>query len=167
MSKDAPLDSRAAQLIEALQLAPHPEGGFYRELYRSPATVTPDDGRKRRAALTTIYYLLPGGAHGCWHRVLSDEVWHHYEGDGLELLLAPPDASVVERLRLGVALASNGPVWTVPAGWWQAARPLGSYALAGCTVAPGFEFDDFTLLRDDARAMAALEHLSPELARLA
>ena len=113
---------RAARLIEELGLVPHPEGGWYRELHRSAATVTPADGRPPRAALTTIYFLLPAGEHSRWHRVASDEVWHFYEGHPIELLVAPPDLAHVERVRLGPALGSNGPVHTVPAGWWQAIR---------------------------------------------
>lgn len=158
---------RAARLIEELGLAPHPEGGWYRELHRSAATVTPADGRPPRAALTTIYFLLPAGEHSRWHRVASDEVWHFYEGHPIELLVAPPDLAHVERVRLGSALASNGPVHTVPAGWWQAARPRGGYALAGCTVGPGFDFADFTFLRDAPEALARLAALSGELAALA
>nr|WP_309717848.1 cupin domain-containing protein [Armatimonas sp.] len=65
---------RAQALIETLQLAPHPEGGYYREVFRSAETVTPSDGRPIRSALTTIYFLLPAGAYSRWHKVLSDEV---------------------------------------------------------------------------------------------
>ena len=159
-------DPRVAALIAGLQLQPHPEGGFYREIYRSSRPVDPADGRAPRRALTTIYFLLPRGTHSPWHRVASDEVWHLYEGH-LELFTAPPAVDRVERTRLGAALTFDGPVQTVPAGWWQAARPIGPFALAGCTVAPGFEFEDFGFLRDDAAAVAALSRLSAELAGLA
>jgi len=148
--------ARVAQLIEALQLAPHPEGGFYREIFRSTASVQPADGRSARAALTTIYFLLPSGASSRWHRVTSDEVWHLYEGGPLELRMAPPDLSMVTRTTLGPAITSDGPVCTVPAGWWQSARPLGHYALMGCTVGPGFDFADFTMIGDDPSAAEAI-----------
>ena len=144
---------RAAQLIEALDLAPHPEGGFFREIYRSVSRVRPADGRNDRDAATTIYFLLVGGTHSRWHRVRSDEVWHLYEGGPLELFTAPPAADEVRRVVLGEAVQSDGPVHVVPAGWWQAARPLGEYVLVGCTVAPGFVFEDFSFLRDNADAL--------------
>src|SRR5215813_3351060 len=117
-------------------MIPHPEGGFYRELYRSSSQVQPADDRPVRAALTTIYFLLPEGAHSRWHRVASDEVWHLYEGGPLELFQASPDGSAVQRIVLEPAGANAGPVHVVPAGHWQAARSRGPYALTGCTVAP-------------------------------
>src|ERR1700754_4829047 len=76
---------RAAALIDQLGLIPHPEGGFYRELHRSAVAVQPLDGRPPRTGLTTIYFLLPEGAHSRWHRVTSDEAWHLYEGSPLDL----------------------------------------------------------------------------------
>ncbi len=161
------MNARAEELVSRLALAPHPEGGHYRELFRSPRTVQPADDRPPRSALTTILYLLPAGAHSRWHRVASDEVWHLLEGGPLELLLAPPALDRVERIRAGAALAAEGPVQVAPAGWWQAARSLGDYALCGCTVGPGFDFADFTMLRDDPAAAAALARLSPALAALA
>lgn len=151
--------ARVAELIEALQLAPHPEGGFYREIFRSTASVRPTDGRSPRAALTTIYFLLPSGVSSRWHRVTSDEVWHLYEGGPLELRMAPPDVSTITRTTLGPALTSGGPVSVVPSGWWQSATPLGDYALAGCTVGPGFDFADFTMIDDDASAAEAFARL--------
>jgi predicted cupin superfamily sugar epimerase len=142
------MNSRTAELIETLGLAPHPEGGYYRELFRSANLVDPLDGRERRSALTTIYFLLPADARSLWHRVRSDEVWHHYEGAPLELLLKPNGAPTVERAVLGPCGGAQAPVRWVPAGWWQAARSLGEYTLVGCTVGPGFEYADFELLVD-------------------
>lgn len=161
------IDARALALIEQLQLVPHPEGGYYREIYRSGSRVRPDDDRPARSALTTIYYLLPRDTNSRWHRVRSDEVWHLCEGGPIELLMAPPDLGSVERVLLGAPGMTLGPAHTVPAGWWQAARPRGPFALAGCTVGPGFEFEDFTFLRDDPAALQALRDLAPELVRLA
>ncbi|MEY4761280.1 MAG: hypothetical protein RLZZ200_1136 [Pseudomonadota bacterium] len=140
---------RAAQLRATLRLAPHPEGGHYREIYRSPDRVQHSDGRPPRSAITTIFFLLQEAEHSRWHRVASDEVWHYYEGEGLELLVAPPTMDRVARLVLGPVGSAQRPVYTVPAHWWQAARPLGSHALVGCTVGPGFDFADFSFLRDD------------------
>ncbi|MET0657014.1 MAG: cupin domain-containing protein [Steroidobacteraceae bacterium] len=140
---------RARALILELGLKPHPEGGYYRELFRSAATVRPDDERGTRSALTTIYFLLTAGQVSRWHRVRSDEVWHLYEGGPLELLIADPLLQRLHSATLTQASATQSPVHTVPANWWQAARCTEPYALAGCTVGPGFEFADFTFLRDE------------------
>ena len=122
------------------------------------------DGRGARAALTSIYFLLPAGAISRWHRVRSDEVWHHYEGAPLELLRIPPDELRLERFRLGPLGPEQEPVRCVPATWWQAARSLGSYTLVGCTVGPGFEFSDFELLSDRREVADALLGALPEAA---
>lgn len=159
------MNPRARQLIHDLALQPHPEGGFYRETWRSAARVTAQQ-RPDRSALTTIYFLLAAGSYSAWHRVRSDEVWHWYEGGPLELLLAAPDFQSVRRRKLGPVDTDTEPVITVPANWWQAARPLGDYALCGCTVAPGFEFEDFSFLRDDTAATTALRDVAPELQSL-
>ncbi len=159
-------DPRARALVEQLGLEPHPEGGHYRQVYRSKDRVWPADDRTSRASLTTIYFLLTSGTHSRWHRVQSDEAWHFYEGGPIELLVADPELGRIERVILGSLAGGNRPVHVVPAGWWQAARPVGTYGLVGCTVAPGFEFDDFGFLRDDAAAEAALRALDPTLADL-
>lgn len=160
------MDPRARQLIAELELQPHPEGGYYRELFRSAARVQPTDARPVRAALTTIYFLLTAGAHSRWHRVASDEVWHLYEGGELELLIADEQLSDVRRVVLGKASQGVGPVFVVPAGWWQAARSLGSYTLVGCTVGPGFEFDDFSFLRGERVLADKLRALDPAAAAM-
>ncbi len=157
---------RAEALVAALGLIPHPEGGYYGEVHRSDATVHPTDGRGPRAALTTIYFLLPGGAASRWHRVESDEVWHFYEGAPLDLWMASPDGGRIDRYRLGPIDGAQRPVWTVPAGRWQAARSTGVYTLVGCTVGPGFDFRDFVLASDHPSAAAALRARHPELAEL-
>jgi uncharacterized protein len=159
------MNPRADLLIRQLRLAPHPEGGFYRETFRSASRVL-TGGRHSRCALTTIYFLLAAGNFSAWHRVRSDEAWHWFEGEPLDILVVSPDFSVIQSHGLGPVGSSTEPQITVPADWWQAARPLGEYALCGCTVAPGFEFEDFALLRDDPEASAALQRLAPELASL-
>src|SRR3982751_7125659 len=92
---------RAAELVAALKMAPHPEGGYYAEVYRSTTMVQPDDARSRRPALTSIYFLLPEGAVSRWHRVQSDEIWHFYEGAPLHLWIATPEGNSAESHRLG------------------------------------------------------------------
>jgi uncharacterized protein len=151
------MDERARRLIERLELEPHPEGGFYREIYRSAAMVRPDDDRTERSAATTIYYMLVEGQQSRWHRVRSDEIWHFYGGDPLDLFLAPPTLDRVDQL----VLDGSQPVHVVSRYWWQATRPTGSYGLAGCTVAPGFEFEDFSLIADDAEALDILRRRHP------
>jgi predicted cupin superfamily sugar epimerase len=174
-SRDAPernrqqrnMHPRAAELIERLQLQPHPEGGYYRELYRSASEVAPADHRGTRASLTTIYFLLTDEAVSRWHEVSSDEVWHLYEGGPLELVDLDLDARSLDVRQLGGVDEYDGrPVHVIQAGRWQAARLLGPYALMGCAVAPGFEFQDFRLMSDDAAASSVVRDLWPELAKL-
>ena len=158
---------RAAELITTLDLRPHPEGGFYRQIFRSAVEVIPTDGRKSRAALTTIYFLLTESSFSRWHQVASDEVWHLYEGGPLELLELSASGESVLRHRLApVGSGSDAPVCTIAAGIWQAARPLGEYAFVGCTVGPGFDFVDFRLLADDHARAAVVRAALPDLATL-
>lgn len=133
-------------LIDRLGLEPHPEGGHYRETFRSTRTVT--RGGVARSAVTTIAFLLARGQVSRWHVVDSDEVWHFLDGDDLELITCDPVSQRLETVRLGSETSDASRVHVVPAGRWQAARPTGEYALAGCTVAPGFEFSDFTFVAD-------------------
>jgi hypothetical protein len=142
------MSRRAEDLVRDLALAPHPEGGFYRELFRSRRMVRTDDGRSERWATTTIYYLLRGTDVNRWHRVASDEIWHWYEGAPLDLHVLDGPVTRARTERLGPVEGSSAPVRVVPAGCWQAVRCTGEYTLAGCTVAPGFEFSDFRLMRD-------------------
>ncbi|MGE0547014.1 MAG: cupin domain-containing protein [Kofleriaceae bacterium] len=127
---------RAQQWIDELGLAPHPEGGFFRETFRSAQRIATPRGD--RAASTAIYFLLPEASFSAFHRVSSDEVWHLYDG-ALQLHMIDDRGATL------VNLTQQRPQAVVPAGVWQAARPLGSHALCGCTVAPGFEFADFEL----------------------
>ena len=138
--------SRAAMdMVERLGLEPHPEGGFYREVFRSPVRVACADGRERSAS-TAIYFLLAGGQFSAWHRVLSDELWHLYAGQALDLWMMCPQTGAVQQHRLSPSGSDTYAV-AVPAGWWQAAvcPQDQDFALMGCTVAPGFEFSDFEL----------------------
>jgi len=160
------LHPRAAALIEALGLEPHVEGGFYRETFRSTSIVTRAADEAERRALTSIDFLLPAGSVSRWHVVSSDEAWHLHEGDGLDLFIAPPAVDSLRCVRLGRAINTDGPAFTVPAGWWQAARPVGAYALAGCTVGPGFDFADFRMMRDDAAASARMRAERADAAEL-
>lgn len=133
-----PLDADAA--IAALGLRPHPEGGWFAETWRD----APADGG--RGAGTAIYFLLRAEESSHWHRVDATEIWHHHAGGPLDLLIADDDAGPVRTVRLGPDLAAGQrPQGIVPAGAWQAARPVGGPVLVGCTVSPAFTFDGFEL----------------------
>ncbi|MFB0986059.1 MAG: cupin domain-containing protein [Phycisphaerales bacterium] len=133
----------AEELIQRLELLPHPEGGFYRETWRHNPSVD------ERGQGTAIYFLLPGGVTNRWHRVDATEIWHHYGGASLELRLsaAPPTADRLIRLGQNI-LDGELPQAIVQPHEWQSAKSLGDWTLVGCTVSPAFEFDGFELLDD-------------------
>ena len=160
------MNATAERLGERLRLEPHPEGGRYRQLHRSASIVKVPARGADRAALTSILFLLARGEASRWHRVLSDEIWHFHEGDPLELFVVDPDFAGVSRVVLGFASEGHEPLAVVPAGAWQAARPLGEYALAACDVGPGFDFADFVLLSDLSAESTRLRTLFPDLAGL-
>jgi predicted cupin superfamily sugar epimerase len=156
------VDGRAAELVRLLGLEPHPEGGHFVEVFRSPRNVGGLGAGGTRAAMTHICFLLARGERSRWHRLASDEVWHFYEGSPLDLLTIAPSASEVERRRLGPP-GQALPVLAVACGTWQAARPTGDYTLAGCTVAPGFEYADFELLAHNPGELGRLRTGGVEL----
>ena len=126
-------------LIAALDLVPHPEGGWYRRTWEAPSA--PGE----RPAASAIYYLLLDGEESVSHRIDADELWHFYEGDPLELTREWPDGRG-DVVVLGPDIAAGqAPQIVVEAGVWQAARPLGRFALVGATVTPAFTFDGFEL----------------------
>lgn len=131
----------AEAVIRRLGLAPHPEGGYYRETFRDAMT-----DASGRAASTAIYFLLKAGEVSRWHRVDAVEIWHWYAGAPLELGIAATAASPPARLNLGTDWAAGElPQAVVPANHWQQARSLGGWTLVGCTVAPGFTFAGFEM----------------------
>ena len=121
------------RVVELLGLSPHPEGGFYKENFRVSSS-------------TAIYFLLPAGTFSAFHRIPQDEVWHHYDGDPLELHVIHPDERY-ERVILGRSVGKGQrPQHVVPGGAWQAAAPIGDrFSLCGCTVAPAFDFAQFEM----------------------
>jgi len=138
---------------QPVDLIDHPEGGRFREVFRSAKIVTTDDG-KSRSALTHIYFSLDPGEVSRFHRVSSDEVWNLYRGKSLRLSLwdgtdNPP---------FDVVLSDETNVFchVVPAGYWQAAEPLDDKVLVGCSVGPGFEFEDFELINPDSNSGSQL-----------
>ena len=130
----------ADEVIRALGLAPHPEGGFYRETFRDARADS-----SGRAVSTAIYYLLPSGRISAWHRVDAVEVWHFYAGAPLAITLSEDGRDAATR-RLGPdILNGEEPQLVVPGGCWQTATSLGPWTLVGCTVAPGFVFEHFEM----------------------
>ena len=130
----------AQELVAALGLAPHTEGGWYKETFRD----RPADGGS--GALTQILYLLPAGEISAWHRVNdATEVWHHYAGAPLVLSLSADGRTAVDHLLGPDVLAGQLPHLVMAPGVWQTARPLGDWSMCGCTVAPAFEFAGFEM----------------------
>jgi predicted cupin superfamily sugar epimerase len=132
------MTDEADRIIAAFALAPHPEGGWYRQTW-----VAEGPGRP---CGTAILFLLRAGERSHWHRVDADEIWHFHAGAPLLLSMARTAEGPAHDLRLGSAvLGGEVPQGIVPKGWWQAARTEGAWTLVGCTVSPGFRFEGFEL----------------------
>lgn len=142
---------KIAQLVAALGLQPHPEGGFYRETYRAAEGITraalPTRFTGDRSHGTAIYYLLGAGDCSKLHRIKADEIWHFYAGDPLRIVAIAPDGTLSVTVLGQDFGAGQVPQHVVPAGHWFGAIPAegSAYALTGCTVSPGFDFADFEL----------------------
>jgi uncharacterized protein len=162
------------RLIDKLALQPHPEGGWYNQTYRSDERVlrsNADQTRVERRASTAIYYLLRDDDYSSWHRIDADELWHFYTGDPLFIHVLNPHGELITHV-LGNTLEQPDGVFQVmvPAGHWFAAERTGprGFALAGCTVAPGFEFETFELADISQlkmrypRHQALLQRLAPK-----
>ncbi len=134
-----------ARLIEQLQLAPHPEGGYFRETYRSSIVFETPVGKRNSS--TAIYFLLLEDNFSAFHRIASDEVWHFYAGDPISVFVIHHNGTL-EEIRLGNDFSEGRvPQCVVPAGAWFASKVAdgGLYSLVGCTVSPGFDFADFEM----------------------
>jgi len=129
-------DPRALELIEELELEPHPEGGWYRETWR--------DGSEPRARGTAIYFLLEADQASHWHKVDATEIWHHYAGGPLALDVYQ-DGTTWQEILSGEIEGDVRPQVVIPAHAWQRATPKEGWVLVGCTVSPGFEFSGFEL----------------------
>lgn len=152
--------ARIDELKAALKLQPHVEGGCYRRFHPPKSA---DETATVRHAMSAIHYLMEEGQCSSWHRVDAEEAWHFVEGEALELLIYDPVRKSLERCRLGPLADGQRSVAIVPAGAWQAARPLGAYALVTCLVAPGFEYEGFELLAEDHPLASHLSGLAPEI----
>ena len=153
------IPTRIEELKASLQLQSHVEGGHYHRFY-------PPDGVGNvgvRRAMSAIHYLLEAGQCSSWHRVDAEEAWHFVEGDPLELLIYNPVTQRPDRYCLGPLTGGMHAMTVVPAGAWQAARPLGSYTLVTCVVAPEFEYEGHELLAKDDPLAAHLAGWAPEI----
>ena len=148
--------------MKPIDLIEHPEGGRFREVYRSIKKVTSDDG-STKSALTHIYFSLKQGEVSRFHKVASDEVWNLYKGAGINLYTWDGTNSPPNRVTLSAD--NNCFCYVIPAGIWQAAEPISDTVLMGCSVAPGFEFSDFTLIDPDSDEAKVLTSASPDMVR--
>ena len=155
----------AAELIKIFEMQKHPEGGYFREIYRSteivPQQALPSRYAGARCFSTSIYFLLAGGTISRLHRLASDEIWHFYLGQPLELLQISPEGQGA-KIYLGKDITSGQKLQhAVPAGYWFGARPVegSEFSFVGCTVAPGFDYADFELANPEvlSRAFPALK----------
>lgn len=149
--------------MKAVGLDEHPEGGKYREVFRSQNEVK-SKLLGKRSTLTHIYYQLEAGEFSQFHKVSSEEVWNLYKGKGIRLYQWDGESDQVEVIELSDA--ANQFCHVVPAHSWQAAEPLDGSVLVGCSVAPGFEFTDFTLMKECVGPANQLEELEPTLKHL-
>jgi len=131
----------AQDIVDLLGLEPHPEGGYYKQMFADTAS----DGRPHS---TAIYYLLEGGPAGRWHRVDSAEIWHYYAGAPLRLTISPDGVTTSEQILGPDLFDGQRPQIVIPRGEWQSAQSLGNWTLVGCTVAPGFDFQFFEMAED-------------------
>ncbi|SEB72913.1 hypothetical protein SAMN04489761_1587 [Tenacibaculum sp. MAR_2009_124] len=141
----------AKQLINKFDLTEHPEGGYYKETYRSIGEINnenlPDEFTGNRNYGTAIYFLLTSEKFSAFHKINQDEIWHFYKGSHLKLHMISPDGNYSFVLIGNNFEVNEIPQFVVPAGYWFAAEVTGdySYSFTGCTVAPGFDFNDFVL----------------------
>lgn len=143
--------------IQQLNMIPHPEGGYYKESYRSSGTIdnpfeTNNEGTPTRNYSTGIYFLLRPKESRFYHRIKSDEMWHYYSGSPLLIYEINPINCNYKTTDLGIDLEKGQiPQYVVPAGFWFGSKPIHDqqYSLVGCTMAPGFHVDDFELAKKD------------------
>jgi uncharacterized protein len=161
------------RLIRQLDLQPHPEGGLYRQTYRSEERILRSDANRTRVerhASTAIYYMLRDSDYSAWHRIDADELWHFHLGDPLFIHVLNPHGELATHVLSNPLEQPDGAFQVlVPAGHWFAAERTGprGFSLAGCTVAPGFEFETFELAdvapleQRYPRHQAVLQRLAP------
>jgi len=161
---DAGITDKIGFYIDRLLLQAHPEGGYFTRTYESNMRLSkeslPSEFSGDRLISTAIYFLLKGNQFSAFHRIKSDELWHHYDGCGLCIYVIHPDGRG-EKLWLGKDVDKGFSFQqVVPAGSWFASKPVkeDEFTLCGCTVAPGFDFDDFDMADKDVLLKAYPQH---------
>lgn len=152
------------QLIKAFSLLPHPEGGYYKETYRSAEVIetTSEEFPNQRNYSTAIYFLIEKDNFSALHRIKSDELWHFYEGDALEVIEIDLKGNLM-RTHVGRDLQKDQTYqYMVKAGHWFGSRVVkeGNFSFVGCTVAPGFDFKDFEMAKRDELCKLFPQHSS-------
>jgi predicted cupin superfamily sugar epimerase len=149
------MNTTAEKIVTNLNLKPHPEGGFFRETYRSEGHIDDKNLLKKynsvRSYSTCIYFMLTSDHFSAFHRIRQDEIWHFYNGSTLILHMINHEGEYLSQ-KIGINIENNEvPQFVVPGGFWFAAEVLGNdaYSLIGCTVSPGFDFNDFELKGQD------------------
>jgi hypothetical protein len=150
------------ELIQKYGLSPHPEGGYFREVYRSEQNVKSEINEEQRNAVTHIYFLLEKGQFSRFHRVLHDEIWNFYEGSPLKLIEF--DGRSIDEIIIGQE--NNEYVRVIKGGVFQAAESIGEYSFVGCSVAPGFDFKDFSFLDSESDMLKCLNQEFSKYKRL-
>ncbi|MDD3858903.1 MAG: cupin domain-containing protein [Bacteroidales bacterium] len=158
------MQTEIQQIVNKLELLPHPEGGFYRETYRAnmiiPQSILGKEFSANRNVSTCIYFMLTSDSFSAFHRIKQDEIWHFYRGSALNLYLISP-VGEFSVLKIGNDILNDEvPQFVVPAEYWFAAEVVekDSYSLVGCTVAPGFDFADFELAEKETLCKLFSQH---------
>ncbi|MCU4154492.1 cupin domain-containing protein [Carboxylicivirga sp. A043] len=158
-------------IIKKLDLSPHPEGGYFKETYRSVGEIKADslssDYKGSRSYSTCIYFLLTSNNFSAFHRIKQDEIWHFYDGSPLLLHIITPEGLYIKH-RIGWDIINGEiPQFVVPGGCWFGAEVVAdeAYSLVGCTVSPGFSFDDFEL-KPRNELIELFPHLEKEISHL-
>ncbi len=146
-------------IIKKYNLIPHPEGGYYREIFRSPTQINSPKVNKERTAATHIYFFLMQNQISKFHKVVHDEIWNFYQGDALKIITF--EGETAKETIIGHR-QKHGYTVIIPGGCYQAAESTGEYSLVGCTVAPGFEFEDMSFLSQDESSKSKLLKKYPE-----
>ena len=148
--------------MKPIDLIDHPEGGRFREVFRSGATITTDNGQSR-SAITHIYFSLCQGEVSRFHQISSDEVWNLYAGAGIRIYTW--DGTDSKPICTELSTQANEYCHVVQAGTWQAAEPIGESVLVGCSVGPGFEFDDFELIDPNSDQGRLIQSIDPHMSK--
>jgi predicted cupin superfamily sugar epimerase len=152
------MEEHVNRLIDQYKLNPHPEGGYYKEVYKSGHSVESSTAGKPRSTVTHIYFLLVKNQISRFHKVVHDEIWNFYEGDPIRLIKY--DGVNIKEDLIGCRGGHYAAI--IKGGVYQAAVSTGNYSFAGCTVAPGFEFEDFSLLKDHDKIRKSIMNNYPQ-----